>query len=112
MSDIGNNMKNNPSEFWKFVRTKQNVTRIPSFLKDDNNMYSFPQKTVNAFAYYFSPFYQNSHLSTMSEEFSNHRPFTFSKILEKDRITILSHYLRLLIFLSPLILSLVVGKIL
>lgn len=68
---ISEDIKENPSRFWKFINRKKNGSTLPNNFEYNGNEYSNPLEISEAFARYFSNSYTNANNSLQSVDNSN-----------------------------------------
>ena len=57
LSNIENNISNDPKLFWRFIQSKKKTTTIPGELHDETTNYTTPAEIVNGFAEFFNSVY-------------------------------------------------------
>ena len=89
---VENNIKSNPSEFWKYVNLKQGCSRIPGTVTANDIVYNKPHDIVNAFATVFSDFFTDSSSFDPNNDklHNNHPSITIGCITENDLISLMS----------------------
>lgn len=64
MSSVETNIINNPKDFWAYINTKKQRTRIPGRMTDGDRTMDDPQSIVDGFASFFKSVYVSPSLNT------------------------------------------------
>lgn len=86
---VEENIAQNPSEFWRYVNMKRNVSNLPKNIKYNDDIISDPQVISNSFAEYFQQSYStpeqcnvdNEH-NVFNNSYLNVRNFTEDEVLK------------------------------
>lgn len=92
LEKVGQSIKNNPRELFKFINHKKGKTRIPGTLIHNNITLESPKDIVNAFADIFSQTQINSSITDLPDVVSNKLPFDLLAVSDEELIKIMATF--------------------